>query len=111
LRKSAGVLFSEVAFMNARALESALLTRCADVVHDVRQVARDQCEANVFRLAAMVVQSRFPRESGQLMRVSDEYFAMHPGERLAPADVLGKGWLIGLPRLRDMLSQRLLGRR
>ena len=97
--------------MNARALESVLLAHCADVVHDARQVARDQCEANVFRLAAMVVQSRFPRESGQLMRTSDEYFAAHPDERLAPADVLGKGWLIGLPRLRDMLSQLLLAGR
>lgn len=95
--------------MNTRDAESALLTRCAAVAREVAQPAQDQCEANVFRLAAMVIQSRFPRESKSLMRASEQYFAVHPNERLAPADVVRNGWVLSLPRLRNMLSHRLYG--
>ena len=92
--------------MTARDNESALFARCSVVARDITQTARDQREANVFRLAAMVVQSRFPDEAKLLMRASEQYFAAHPDERLAPADVVRKGWVSNLPRLRDMLSHQ-----
>jgi hypothetical protein len=95
--------------MAARDAESALLARCSAVAREVAQSAQDQHEANVFRLAAMVVQSRFPSESMCLMRASERYLDSHPKERLAPADVVRKGWVLSLPRLRDMLSQALYG--
>lgn len=95
--------------MTARDVESALLARCALAAREVAQTARDQCEANVFRLASMVVQSRFPDESQALLRAAEQYFALHPNDRLAPADVVRKGWVVSLPRLRDMLSHRLNG--
>lgn len=95
--------------MATRNDESALLARCSAVAREVAQSAQDQREANVFRLAAMVVQSRFPRESMCLMQASERYFDSHPNERLAPADVVRKGWVSNLPRLRDMLSHRLYG--
>ena len=93
--------------MTARENESALLTRCAVAAREAAPAARDQREANVFRVAAMVVQSRFPSESGRLMRASEQYFATHPAERLASEQVVRKGWVVSLPRLRDMLSQQL----
>lgn len=96
--------------MSSRDAEAALLARCADVARECVRTAGDQREANVFRLAAMVVQSRFPRESQRLMRVSEQYFAAHPNERLAAAEVVSKGWVVGLPRLRDMLTQQLYAR-
>lgn len=99
--------YAEAQAMNARDLESALLSRCAAVAREATQAAQDQREANVFRVAAMVVQSRFPRESESLMRASEQYFAVHPNERLAPAEVVRNGWVSSLPRLRDMLSHRL----
>lgn len=95
--------------MTAREAELALLTRCSAVVREAAQSAQDQREANVFRLAAMVVQSRFPSESMRLMQASERYFAAHPDEKLAPADVVRKGWVLSLPRLRDMLSHKLCG--
>jgi hypothetical protein len=95
--------------MTAREMESALLARCAVVARAAVPTANDQREANVFRLAAMVVQSRFPGESGSLMQASERYFAAHPDEKLAPAEVVGKGWIMNLPRLRDRLSRRLRG--
>ncbi len=95
--------------MTARDAESALLARCSVVAREAAQSAQDQREANVFRLAAMVVRSRFPRELMCLMQASDQYFASHPDEKLAPAEVVRKGWVSSLPRLRDMLSHRLCG--
>lgn len=92
--------------MTARDAESALLARCSVVARELAQSAQDQREANVFRLAAMVVRSRFPSESVCLMQASERYFAAHPNEKLAPADVVRKGWVVSLPRLRDMLSHR-----
>jgi len=93
--------------MTARDNESALLARCSAVAREVAQSAQDQREANVFRLAAMVVRSRFPDESKCLMQASEQYFAAHPNERLPPVDVVRKGWVLSLPRLRDMLSHQL----
>lgn len=95
--------------MTARDAESALLTRCSVVAREAEQSAQDQREANVFRLAAMVVRSRFPGESMCLMQASERYFVSHPNDRLEPADVVRKGWVLSLPRLRDMLSRRLHG--
>jgi hypothetical protein len=95
--------------MTVRDSESALLARCSAVAQEGAQSAQDQREANVFRLAAMVLRSRFPSESKCLMQASEQYLAVHPSERLAPADVVRKGWVLSLPRLRDMLSRRLKG--
>ena len=93
--------------MSARGLESKLLTRCASVARAQDDLARDQYEANVFRLASMLVRSRFPHESARLMRASDRYFLLHPGDRLAPDEVVRQGWVLSLPRLRDMLNHQL----
>jgi len=61
----------------------------------------------VFLLAAIFVRSQFPRESESLMAVSEQYFAVHPTERLTPGEVIRIGWVIGLPRLRDRLIRGL----
>lgn len=93
--------------MTARANEAAVLSRCVATARGVMSVAHDQREANVFRLAAMVIRSRFPHEATGLMQASERYFAQHPHEKLAPADVVRNGWVLNLPRLRDMLSHQL----
>ncbi len=96
--------------MTARELQAALLTRCAGVARDIAPTAQDQREANVFALAAGVVRARFPREAARLLQASKGYFATHPGNRLAAANVVRQGWVQSLPRLRDMLSQQFQGR-
>lgn len=97
--------------MDARNAESALLSRCVEIARDTAPPAHDQREANVFRLAAMVVQSRYPDASRNLMQASEAYFATHPDEKLPPPDVLRNGWILSLPRLRDLLSHRLVAER
>jgi len=96
--------------ITSRELEAALLTRCAVAAREVSPKAQNQREANVFQLAARVIQSRFPNESTRLMLASEQYFAQHPDEKMASADVVRIGWIVNLPRLRDSLS-RLLNER
>lgn len=95
--------------MTARESESILLDRCSAVARMQEPSAQDQREANVFRVASMVVRSRYPKESAQLMYASERYFSLHPNEQLPTADVIRRGWILGLPRLRDMLNNRLSG--
>jgi len=92
--------------MSARELEAAVLARCVAAARDTAQAARNQHEANVFRLAAIVVESRYPCESAALMRASERYFDVHPDQRLTAAEVVRRGWISNLPRLRDMLGYR-----
>ena len=94
-------------FMNSRDNDQDLLDRCTAAARDEHSNAHDQREANVFSLAAMVLRYRFPTESARLMLASDRYFRLHPGERVPSADVVRKGWVLALPRLRDMLTMQL----
>jgi hypothetical protein len=91
----------------ARDVESAMLDRCFTVAKAGALSVENQREASVFELAATVIQSRFPDESRRLMNASEQYFFVHPTERLDPDEVIKKGWVVSIPRLRDMLRHRL----
>lgn len=94
--------------VTAREAEDNMLARCTAVARGAAATAHDQREANVFRLAAMVVRSRFPSESARLMQAGDDYFSYHPNDRLPATEVVRNGWVFSLPRLRDMLNLKLL---
>lgn len=83
-----------------------MLKRCLIVARarDAQIEAVSGDEANVFRVAAMVIQSRFPSESKALMACANRYFSIHPGALSPAADVVRKGNVISLPRLRDALT-------
>ena len=91
----------------ARDLEDEMLMRCVVGAHSPVVVANDLREANVFRVASMVIETRFPTESARLLKVCDDYFLLHPDDRLPSVDVVRNGWIFSLPRLRDMLSLKL----
>jgi len=93
--------------MTARETEAILLDRCVAMVRGSDRVAYDQREANVFNVAAMIIAHRFPGEASRLSSASEQYFAAHPDEKLASAEIVKRGWVSNLPRLRDMLSRRL----
>jgi hypothetical protein len=92
---------------SGREFEDWVLTRCVSVARESAPPARDRREANVFRLAGMILQFDYPREAERLMRASEPYFTAHPDERLDAGEIVKRGWIIGLPRLRDSLSRRL----
>ena len=93
--------------MSGRESEAVMLDRCRGVATRGAEGASDQREANVFRLAAMLVRARHPLSSAGLMAASERYFLAHPDERLAAEDVLRRGWVTSLPRLRDLLDAQL----
>lgn len=93
--------------MTARDIEDDLLSRCAAVAQNQAATALDQREANVFRVAAMVIHSQFPQEANALKIASDRYFSSHPDDELECAAVVRHGWVMNLPRFRDMLARRL----
>jgi len=93
--------------VTARETEDDMLMHCAAAARSLTLAAQNQRDANVFRVAAMVVQSRLRREANRLMQVSEDYFLEHPADRLPAVAVVRNGWVFSLPRLRDMLSLKL----
>jgi hypothetical protein len=93
--------------MTARDDERDLLNRCAAAAKGEVLGAADQREANVFRLASMVLRPRLPAESTRLMTASEQYFRQHPAEQVESAQVVRNGWVPSVPRLRAMLTMQL----
>jgi hypothetical protein len=96
--------------MDAREVERQLLMRCVQVARDPCVSSADAVEANVFRLAGMVVRSEFPVAWQNLTATSQRYFDSHPGTLSDPEEIVRKGWVVSLPRLRDLLRTQLRGR-
>ncbi len=94
--------------LNGRERESQLLNRCCTVARShERGLAENQCEANVFRVAAMIIGPRWRQESNRLLQASEMYFSDHPEQQLHASEVVRKGWIFSFPRLREMLHERL----
>lgn len=93
--------------MDAREREKTLLDRCVFVAQCPDACANNGAEANVFRLAGSVLRSRLPIEATRLKTASRTYFARYPHEELSTANIIRSGLLVSMPRLRDMLSQKL----
>ena len=93
--------------MNARELEDQFLSRCATAATQPNAVANDQREANIFRMAALLIQSRYPEASSRLLHASTAYFSQHKNEQLTASEVIRNGWLISLPRARDLRYRKL----
>ena len=93
--------------MNARETEAQLIGRCVQIATGADVRAVDQREANVFRVAAMIVHQPYPAESERLMHAADAYFSEQPGDLLPAAEIVRKGWIFSFPRLHDGLLHEL----
>lgn len=91
--------------MNARDTEEQLLALCGQAAKGGLASAGAQREANVLRIAAMILSHRFPEETRQLWRVVDAWFDQHPDDLLEVEDIVRRGWVISLPRFRDGLER------
>lgn len=105
-----GSIMAAVYPINCRDREAMMLDRCVAIARASEELldAVSGAEANVFRVAAMVIQSRFPSESKALMACANRYFTAHPGHLTPVVDVVRKGDVISLPRLRDSLTRKLV---
>lgn len=93
----------------ARDIEQAMLERCHQIAITPNDAPRDQAEANVCRLAGMIVSIRYPEAGSRLFDAAMRYFADHPEQQVASAEVVRRGWIINAPRLRDRLERLLAG--
>jgi hypothetical protein len=93
--------------MEARDVERQLLARCVQAARDPSTAATDAREANVFRLAGLVCGRPFLAERQRLLVCSQRFFDAHPGSRLEPGELVRRGWVVSLPRFRDMLREQL----
>lgn len=97
----------DAAPLPARCGEAELVDRCATVALETHGAALDRREANLFRLAAMLLGRRHQTEAKQLLRVSNDYFELHPDERLPAGEAVRQGWVTSPARFQTLLSARL----
>lgn len=93
--------------MNARTEEAKTISRCVDAAMGLALPADDR-EANVFRMASMILLPRYPSESNNLRIIYENYFAMHPSELIESSQVVRNGWVASPSRFRDMLEHALV---
>lgn len=93
--------------MGARELEAQLIDRCRALALGEKPALDDERLANVCRLAAMVLRSRRPAQAARLAAVSEAYFESEGRSALPAEEILRRGWVISLPRLRDSLLRAL----
>lgn len=93
--------------MESRANEFQMIQRCVEAAIGTLSAPADQREANIFRLASMLLLPRFPSEAGTLMAKCDRYFSTRPMDLVESAQIVRNGWVISLPRLRDSLEREL----
>ena len=76
----------------ARDIERTMLERCLQIATTPGDMPRDQAEANVCRLAGMIVRIRCPAAGARLSDAAATYFADHPEQQVPSAEVVRRGW-------------------
>lgn len=92
---------------NPREAEEVMLMSCLEVAQGVREMPCSAQQANVMRVAAMVIGRSFPVSQKRLSEAAARYFEAHPGDKVESAEVVRLGWVSTLPRLRDRLEHKL----
>jgi hypothetical protein len=93
---------------SSRDTEERLLLKCLKAaLPGTTTSATDQREAHVFLFAGQAIASIWPKEGQQLRSAGFAWLTEHPGERITMSEFLGRNWVIGMPRFRDMLSKRI----
>lgn len=93
--------------MTARDNEASLLECCALIATGALEAPRTPAEANVCRVAGMILGRHLRGARQRLAQAAAVYFTAHPDELLESAETVRRGWIINLPRLRDRLERRL----
>ena len=103
------VLGSGGAAVSARDAERELGSFCLRLARAEEEAIgpRNAREANVVRVAAMLLRPRHTVSAARPRDAAERYFESRPDERLGSNDVVRAGWLIGLPRFRALLESGL----
>ena len=87
--------------------EEVMLMSCLEVAQGVREMPCSAKQANVMRVAAIVIGRSFPASQKRLSEAAARYFEAHPGEAVESAEIVRRGWVSNLPRLCDRLERKL----
>ena len=96
-----------VAVQSAREVEEAFLMACLEIASSLRGRPCSAKDANVMCVAAMVIGNGFPVSQKRLMDAATRYFEVHADAKVETAEVVRRGWVLNLPRLRDRLERKL----
>jgi hypothetical protein len=95
--------------MWTRESEDALVRRCVSAATK-KMVPSDADEADVFRLAAQMAQTRYPGVAAALEQTSRSFFEKNTTMRPRKfPDVVKAGLVTDLPRFRNLLERQLSG--
>ena len=92
---------------SARDKEATMLECCALIATGALEAPRTPAEANVCRVAGMILGRHLQDARQRLAQSAAVYFSAHPDELLESAETVRRGWISNLPRLRDRLERRL----
>lgn len=96
---------------SARQAETELIAYCARVARGAAHDVTDPRQANVLAVAARVLSRRFLAEIAHLDTASERYLRTHEHERVSTAAAIRNGWIVSLPRLRELLTREIEARR
>lgn len=92
---------------SAREREAWFLARCAAVVAGHLVLAEDLREASVFASVATAVRSQRPDASVRLAAAAAGYLSCSGESRVPLDEMVRRGWLPGMPRVRDSLLRMI----
>ena len=100
---------SPLSEFSARDRSAQLLRRCVEIAYAPDPFPPvDQREACVFRLAGMVLKPlSYAAERTRLYDAGETWLVQHPDQRVAPAVIVQRGWVVSAPWLRDALQHEL----
>lgn len=94
----------------ARDEEELLLRACLQAIQSETPAidqAKDAREAHIFLFIGRAIATAWPQEGAKLQAIGLAWASNHPSERLSFTEFIRIGWVIGVPRFRDMLSNRI----
>lgn len=94
----------------ARNEEELLLRVCLQAIQSKTpsiDQAKDTREAHVLLFIGRAIATAWPQEGAKLQAVGLAWISSHPSELLSFTEFIQSGWVIGVPRFRDMLSNRI----
>ena len=93
--------------MNPHKQEQDFLYRCKAVVTGELKSACSQVEASLFHQAAMVLETQHSNSAKKLWEAGDAWLKVHHQKALEPPHLIVQGYLVSLPRWRNMLTKQL----